>query len=70
MTDTEWFEAMEKAEKEQFKEEWTPSPEIKHLSIRIHRARLTANFRQILGESEFTEHDNATSKGFESSLFV
>ena len=35
MTDHEWFTAMEKAEKEQFKYEYTPSPEVAKLSTRI-----------------------------------
>jgi hypothetical protein len=32
MTDSEWYEAMEKAEKEQFKDTYTPSPEVQKLS--------------------------------------
>jgi len=32
MTDEEWYSAMEKAEKEQFKDEYTPSPEVLRLT--------------------------------------
>jgi ATP-dependent DNA helicase len=35
MTDHEWFTAMEKAEKEQFKDEYTPFPEVAKISTRI-----------------------------------
>jgi len=28
MTDSEWYSAMEKAEKKQFKDDYTPSPEV------------------------------------------
>lgn len=70
MTDSEWFEAMEKAEKEQFKEEYVPSPEVKHVSTRINLAKTIVDSREIFGKSKFTEYDNATSKGCESSLFV
>jgi ATP-dependent DNA helicase len=35
MTDHEWFAAMEKAEKEQFKDDYTPFPEVPKLSTRI-----------------------------------
>jgi ATP-dependent DNA helicase len=70
MTDVEWFEAMEKAEREQFKEEHIPSHEIKHVSTRIRHARSIVDYRKIHWESEFTEYDNATSKGCESSLFI
>jgi hypothetical protein len=35
LTDYEWFTAMEKAEKEQFKDEYTPSLEVAKLSTRI-----------------------------------
>ena len=35
MTDNEWFTAMEKAEKEQFKDDYTPSSEVTKLSTRM-----------------------------------
>lgn len=34
MTDDEWYEAMAKAEKEQFKDYYIPSPEVQKLSTR------------------------------------
>ena len=34
MTDDEWYKAMAKAEKEQFKEDYTPSPEVQKLHAR------------------------------------
>lgn len=35
MTDDEWYKAMEKAEKEQFKDDYTPSPEVQKLHTRM-----------------------------------
>lgn len=32
LTDSEWYAAMERAEKEQFKDEYTPSPEVQRLA--------------------------------------
>ena len=32
MTDSEWYEAMARAEKEQFKDDYTPSPEVLKLA--------------------------------------
>ena len=40
MTDSEWYEAMEQAEKEQFKDTYTPSPEVLKLSTTSKRPRL------------------------------
>jgi hypothetical protein len=34
MTDSEWYEAMERAEKEQFKDDYVPSPEVERLTTR------------------------------------
>lgn len=38
MTDDEWYKAMEKAEREQFKDEYSPSPEVQ----RLHSTRTPA----------------------------
>lgn len=71
MTDSEWYSAMENAEKEQFKYDYSPSPEVTklHSSNRITPlpllfstpwSGLFVESRQILGQFESTEHDNAT----------
>ncbi len=51
MTDYEWFTAMEKAEKEQFKDDYTPSPEVAKLSTRIPLIKLWVDDRKILRKS-------------------
>ena len=71
MTDDEWYKAMQKAEKEQFKYDYNPSPEVLKLhSTRTHCYKSGINDSEIFGELAFTEHDYATSQSCESSLFI
>jgi len=44
MTDREWYSAMEKAEKEQFKDDYTPSPEV----LRLTASRILPLLPQVL----------------------
>ena len=62
MTDHEWFVAMEKAEKEQFKDEYTPSHEVAKLSTRILPLESRVDGRNILRKSSSSKYDYATSK--------
>lgn len=73
MTDSEWYEAMEQAEKTQFKDDYTPSPEVQKLtstSKSPSRLRAIITCRKILGKPQPTKYDYATSKGGESPVFV
>jgi hypothetical protein len=73
MTDAQWFEAMEKAEKEQFKDDYTPSPEVQKLTSTTRISQipfLTVDTRKIFRQSKFTKYDYATSKSSESSIFI
>lgn len=71
MTDSEWYEAMEQAEKTQFKDEYSPSPEVQKLTT-TSNPFLTkdVNCREILWKPQSTKHDYATSKSCESPVSV
>ena len=70
MTDDEWFTAMEKAKKEQFKDDYTPSPEVAKLSTRICIIKLWVDGRKILRKSQSSKYDNATSQSIKSPTMI